>query len=223
LPGERRTAFLVRHFAVYAVAPALLFILSRAFEPSPALLRAIYLLAHARVSWHALEGLWHVIANLSDRMGAFVIAAVVLVPFLALLPYESAVMPTASDEPHYLIIMQSLAGDHDLELRDEYDNTAGYQAFYDGTLAARHVINVGESQYPIRDVGMPVLAALPFAMVVRTVVLVLMCIVAAALVAQLYRVCRDLRIAHRPALLAVSGAALAHPFLRYTNQAYPEV
>jgi hypothetical protein len=223
LPAERRGAFLARHFAVYAVVPALLFVQSRTLEPSPAVLGAIYLLAFALWSWHALEGLWHVIANLGDRTAALLIAAVVLVPFLALLPYERAVMPTASDEPHYLILMQSLAGDHDFELSDEYDNIAAYQAFYDGPLAARHVINVGESQYPIHDVGMPVVAALPFALGGRTGVLVLMCFVGAALVAQLYRACRDLHIAHRPALLAVSAAALAHPLLSYTTQVYPEL
>jgi hypothetical protein len=223
LPAERRSAFLARHFAVYAVVPALLFVQSRTLDPSPAVLGAIYLLAFALWSWHALEGLWHVIANLSDRTGALLIAAVVLVPFLALLPYERAVMPTASDEPHYLIVMQSLAGDHDFELSDEYDNVDGYQAFYDGPLAARHVINVGESQYPIHDVGMPVLGALPFALGGRTGVLVLMCFVGAALVAQLYRACRDLHIAHRPALLAVSAAALTHPLLSYTTQVYPEL
>jgi len=223
ISSERRDAFLIRHFALYAVVPALLFIQSRTIEPSPHVLGAIYLLAFALWSWHALEGLWHPIANISDRTGSLVIAAIALVAFLALLPYEVSVMPTASDEPHYLIMMQSLAGDHDLELRDEYDDVAAYQAFYNGPLAARHVINVGESQYPIRDVGMPVLAALPFAIGGRTGVLVLMCFVGAALVAQLYRACRDLRIGHRPALLAVLCAALAHPFLSYTTQVYPEL
>src|SRR5439155_12107060 len=64
---------------------------------------------------------------------------------------------------------------------------------------------------------------LPFAIAGRTGVLVFMCAVGAVLVAQLYLACRDLRVAHRPALLGVAGAALAHPLLTYTTQIYPEL
>ncbi len=222
LPEGRRGAFLLRHHALYAVVPLLLFVQSRSIEPRQAVLGAIYLFAFGAWALHALEGLWHVIPNLSDRRGALVLAAVLLVPFLALLPYHRAVMPTASDEPHYLVIVQSLDGDHDLDLRNEYDSRA-YQAFYDGVLPDRHIIDVGNAQYPIRDLGLPLLGAVPFALAGRTGVLVLICAVGALLVAQLYLACRDLGIAHRPAFLAVAAAGLAHPLLTYTTQIYPEL
>ena len=220
---ERRTQFLTRHFAIYAVVPLFLSIQSRTVEPSDAILGAIYFLAIGAWTLHALGGLWHVVANLHDRTAAWVIAAVLLVPFLALLPYERTVIRTASDEPHYLLIMQSLAGDHDLELKNEYDDTVAYQAFYDGTLPDRHIIHVGEAEYPIRDLGLPVIGALPFAIAGRTGVLVLMCLLAAALAAQLYLACRDLGIAQSSAFLAVAGASLMHPLLTYTTQIYPEL
>src|SRR5207253_7301939 len=87
----------------------------------------------------------------------------------------------------------------------------------------RHIIEVGDAQYPIRDLGLPLIATLPFAVAGRTGVLVLLCFIGAALVAQLYLLCRDLGIAHRAALLAVAGAALTHPLLTYTTQIYPEL
>lgn len=222
LAPERRQAFLARHFAVYAVVPILLFVQSRATEPRQAALGAIYLFAFVCWTAHALEGLWHVVAGLRDRTAAWLLAAVVLVPFLALLPYHRAVMPTASDEPIYLVIMQSVLSDLDLDLRDEFASQ-GYRDFYPDVLYDHHAIEVGDAEYPIRDLGLPIFGALPFAVAGRTGVLAAMCLVGAALAAQLYQACRDLGIAPRPAFLATAGASLAHPILTYTTQVYPEL
>jgi hypothetical protein len=222
LPEARRDAFLRRHFAIYLVVPVLLFLLSRAGGVTTQHLGAVYLLAIAAWTAHALDGLWHVIANLSDRRAALTLAAVLLVPYFALLPYHNSTMPTASDEPHYLIIMQSLALDHDLDLTNNYDSEA-YREFYPDTLPDRHVIQVGPWQYPIRDLGLPLIGSLPFALAGRAGVVALMGLVAAALAAQLYLACRDLRIAHRPALLGTAVACLTHPILSYTTQIYPEL
>jgi hypothetical protein len=222
LPEARRDAFLRRHFAIYLVTPALLFLLSRAGGVTTQHLGAVYLLAIAAWTAHALEGLWHVIANLPDRRAALTLAAVLLVPYLALLPYHNSWMPTASDEPHYLIIMQSLTGDHDVDLTNNYDSEA-YREFYPDELRERHVIQVGPWQYPIRDLGLPIIGAVPFAAGGRAGVVALMGLVAAALAAQLYLACRDLRIAQRPALVGTALACLTHPILSYTTQIYPEL
>jgi hypothetical protein len=222
LPEARQDGFLRRHFAIYLVAPALLFLLSRAGGVTTQHLGAVYLLAIAAWTAHALEGLWHVVANLPDRRAALTLAGVLLVPYLALLPYHNATMPTASDEPHYLIIMQSLVDDHDLDLTNNYDGET-YREFYPDRLPDRHVIQVGPWQYPIRDLGLPLIGAVPFALVGRAGVVALMGIVAAALAAQLYLACRDLRIAHRAAFLGTALACLTHPILSYTTQIYPEL
>jgi hypothetical protein len=222
LPAARRDAFLRRHFAVYLVTPALLFMLSRGGGVTTQHVGAVYLLAVAGWAAHALEGLRHGIANLPDRRAAQILAAVVLVPYFALLPYHNSWMPTASDEPHYLIIMQSLVDDRDLDLTNNYDSEA-YREFYPDRLPARHVIQVGPWQYPIRDLGLPLVGALPFAAAGRAGVVALMGLVAAALAAQLYLACRDLRIAQRPALVGTALACLTHPILSYTTQVYPEL
>ena len=222
LPGVRRGAFLRRHFAIYAVTPVLLFMLSRGGGVTTQHLGAVYALALAAWTAHALQGLWQVVANLPDRRSALTLAVVLLVPYLALLPYHNSWMPTASDEPHYLIIMQSLVGDHDLDLTNNYDSEA-YREFYPDQLRERHVIQVGPRQYPIRDLGLPLIGALPFAVAGRAGVVALMCLVAAALAAQLYLACRDLGVAHRPGLLGVALACVTHPILSYTTQVYPEL
>ncbi len=220
LPDARRDAFLRRHFAIYVVTPVLLFLLSRGGGVTTQHLGAVYLLAVALWTAHATLGLWHVVANLPDRRAALTLAAVLLVPYLALLPYHNSVIPTASDEPHYLVIMQSLVFDRDLDLTNNYDSEA-YREFYPDQLPDRHVIQVGPWQYPIRDLGLPLIASLPFAAAGRAGVVALMAIVAAALAAQLYLACRDLRIAHRPALVGTALACVTHPILSYTTQIYP--
>jgi hypothetical protein len=222
LPEARRVAFLWRHFAIYAVTPALLFLLSRGGGVTTQHLGAVYLLAVAGWSAHALEGTWHVVANLPDRRAALTLAAVLLVPYLALLPYHNSVIPTASDEPHYLIIMQSLVFDRDLDLTNNYASEA-YREFYPDRLPDIHAIQVGPWQYPIRDLGLPFIASLPFAIAGRAGVVALMSLVAVALAAQLYLACRDLRIAHRPAFLGTALVSVTHPFLTYTTQIYPEL
>ncbi|MDP9252709.1 MAG: hypothetical protein M3O80_06855, partial [Chloroflexota bacterium] len=180
LPDARRNAFLRRHFAIYLITPALLFLLSRSGGVTTQHVGAVYLLGVAVWTAHALEGLWHVAANLPDRRAAQMLAAVLLVPYFALLPYHNSWMPTASDEPHYLIIMQSLVDDHDLDLTNNYDSEA-YREFYPDVLPARHIIQVGPWQYPIRDLGLPLVGALPFAAAGRAGVVALMGLVAAAL------------------------------------------
>jgi hypothetical protein len=222
LPEVRRGAFLRRHFAIYAVTPALLFLLSRGGGVTTQHLGAIYLFAVAAWTAHALEGLWHVVANLPDRRAALTLAALLLVPYLALLPYHNSVIPTASDEPHYLIIMQSLVFDRDLDLTNNYASEA-YREFYPDRLPDIHAIQVGPWQYPIRDLGLPFIASLPFAVAGRAGVVALMSLVAVALAAQLYLACRDLRISHRPAFLGTALVCVTHPFLTYTTQIYPEL
>ena len=222
LADHRRDGFLRRHFAIYAVGPVLLFLLSRAGGVTTQHLGAVYLLAIAAWTAHATLGLWHAVANLADHRAALTLAAVLLVPYLALLPYHNSTMPTASDEPHYLIIMQSLVLDHDLDLANNYDSEA-YREFYPDRLPDRHVIQVGPWQYPIRDLGLPLIGAVPFTLAGRAGVVALMGLVAAALAAQLYLACRDLRIGHRPALLGTALVCLTHPILSYTTQIYPEL
>jgi hypothetical protein len=222
LPAARRAGFLRRHFAIYLVTPPLLFLLSRGGGVTTQHLGAVYLLAIAAWTAHPTLGLWHAVANLPDRRAALTLAAVLLVPYFALVPYHNSVMPTASDEPHYLIIMQSLVVDHDLDLANQYDNES-YRVFYPDRLPDRHVIQVGPWQYPIRDLGLPLIGAIPFAAAGRAGVVALMGLVAAALAAQLYLACRDLRISHRPALVGAALACLTHPILSYTTQIYPEL
>jgi hypothetical protein len=82
---------------------------------------------------------------------------------------------------------------------------------------------VGNAIYSLRDMGLPFLAVVPYAVAGRTGVLALICLFGALLAAQLYLLLRDLAFDRRVALLAVAATAFVHPFLTYTTQIYPDL
>jgi hypothetical protein len=112
--------------------------------------------------------------------------------------------------------------DHDLNLANDYAGDR-YFVFYPERLPDIHGIRVGDAIYSVRDMGTPVLAAIPFAIAGRTGVLVLLCVFGALLAAQLYLLLRDLAFDRRVALLAVAATVFVHPFLTYTTQIYPDL
>ncbi len=220
-PGTGR-AFLVRHFALYAASPLLLFMVR--YDPAVlnSQLGAVYLLIPVAFAAHALEGTWRGLRRLGDRRVATLLGITVLLASLMVLPYDRSVYPTASDEPHYLLITQSLLYDHDVDLRNDYDGDR-YRVFYPARLPDVHGIGVGAAIYPIRDLGLPLLSTLPFALGGRSGVMALLCLTGALLGAQLYLLLRDLRFGPRDAFLATAATALVHPILTYTTQVYPDL
>ncbi len=224
LPTAERGPVLRRHFLLY-LAPLTLLVVWH-FGGSTVLngqLGAIYLLIPLAFSVHAVAALWPQLERIGDRAAAIELATIALVAAFALLPYERAVMPTASDEPHYLVVVQSLVVDRSLNVATEYAHPERYRSFYPVPLPDIHGIHVGDAIYSIRDLGMPFLGVVPFAIAGRLGVLALMCLAGAALAVQLYLLTRDLGFGRRVAFLGAASTALVHPVLTYTTQVYPEL
>jgi hypothetical protein len=222
LPDAERLAFLRRHFLLYLAVPLLLLLPQTSTVVAPPAFGAVYLLIPLAFAVHALAGLWRVAHALPDGVAARALAAVALVAYLALLPYHEASVVMTSDEPHYLLISQSLVLDGDLDLRNDYEGDR-YLAFYPERLPDVHGFERGDAIWSVRDLGLPVLAAGPLAAAGRLGVLALMCLVGAALVHQLFLLLRELRFEPRVALLAAAATGLTHPLLTYTTQVYPEL
>lgn len=222
LPPAARARFLVRHAALYLVVPLLLLFLRASGGLVPGQAGVLYAALLAAVSVHLLKGMWDALPVRGDRTVAALLGAVALAVFLALLPYHRAVMPTASDEPHYLVIVQSLLDDADLDLRDEYESES-YRSYYPARLPDMHGIEIGRAVYPIRDLGLPLVSAVPFAVGGRSGVLAVMCVIGALLAVQLFLLLRDLGFRRENAFLAAALASFTHPLLTYTTQIYPEL
>jgi hypothetical protein len=220
-PGAARSGFLARHIALYLAVPLLLLGMRSLFIPDTEL-GLTYLLIAAALAVNSLHAIWTVIPHLSDTRAAILLGATMLATALVVLPYDRTIAPTASDEPHYLIIVQSIVFDHDLDLANDYAGQRYYE-FYPEPLPDVHGIHVGNAIYSLRDMGLPVLAVIPYAVAGRTGVLALICLFGALLAAQLYLLLRDLAFDRRVALLAVAATAFVHPFLTYTTQIYPDL
>src|SRR4029077_904925 len=182
----------------------------------------LYLLLAVGLTVNSLHALWTVIPRIADGRAAILLGATMLATALVVLPYDRTIAPTAPNEPHYMIIVQSIVFDHDLDLANDYAGQRYYE-FYPEPLPDVHGIHVGNAIYSLRDMGLPVLAVIPYALGGRTGVLVLICVFAALLAAQLYLLLRDLAFDRRIAFLAVAVTVFVHPFITYTTQIYPDL
>ena len=222
LPAERRRWLLLRHFGVYLAVP--LIYLTLRFHPGVLRgeLGVLYLCIGLFLAVHVSLAVWREIDRWSDGRVAAAVAGLALAVYFIVAPYYDSSMQTNADEPHYLVVTQSLLLDRDLDLRNNYEEHQ-YRRYHPGTLTDRHAVQVGNALYPIRDPGLPVLALVPFAVAGRLGVMMTMALLGAALAWQLFLLLRDLGLARRVTFLAVTLAFLSHPLLTYTTQIYPSI
>lgn len=222
LPEPSRGRFLLRHSLLALIAPVSAVHAAGDAASAPATFATWYGLYAFTFALHAVWALWRSAPRIDDGHIVRVLAGVLLVTELVLVPYTTLAIAPEADEPHYLILAQSLAFDRDVDLTNNY-RPESYQTFYPGVLRDVHAIEVGPKLYPIRDLGLPIVAALPFALAGRPGVLVLLAVVAAVVVAQIYRLLRELDISPQIAVAATALAGLSHPFHAYSTQIYPEI
>jgi len=175
---------------------------------------------HAAKRWRIGErpSSWSVAAQLAPFVLAF---AVYLAAFLAMRP------DTAGDEPHYLLVAESIAYDGDVDLVNDYASRertlrvvnvfpldpAPHAAHYNGTGQLR----------PVHGVGLSALLAPAVAVGGLTGARIAMVLVAALLAEQLFRLLRDLRFRRRYRYPAWVAAVFCLPVLAFSSQIYPEL
>jgi hypothetical protein len=134
---------------------------------------------------------------------------------------HAAGLQVSGDEPHYLVMAQSLWRDHDLDLRNEYDGEA-WAEFVPGPLRPHWGAPRADGRpFPAHSPGLPLLLAPAYAALGREgcVLLVALAAAAAALV------CRRLALqltGHEAASAAAWVAAAGPPLLFYSFHLYTE-
>jgi len=206
----------IGELAISAVAVAAVAVAVIAPGEGPLRLGILLLVLGVTIGARAIADLHRRLDVVGDARAALLLGIIALAVFVSLDPYHRAVQPTRSDEPHYLLITQSLQLDGDLDLANDYAGDR-YRTFYPQPFTEVHAIHVGDRIYPIRDLGLPVAAVPFFALGGRLGVMLLVSLVGAALVAQLFLLLRDLDVAPRVALVATALVALLHPVLTYAS------
>ena len=161
--------------------------------------------------WSPLRGFLAFFAASALLFGA---AAVVMAP--------SGMFP-GGDEPHYLVITQSLLLDHDLRIGNNHQRQ-DYAAYYDDDLPP-HAIAPGRDgeTYSVHPIGLPILAAPAFAAAGYPGVVMLMVLLAATAAALAWAWVRRVTGSVSAATFSWSAVALSVPYLASSGTIYPEI
>jgi hypothetical protein len=127
------------------------------------------------------------------------------------------------DEPHYLVITQSLIKDHDLKIENNH-RQGDYRAYFGHDLSPHYLTRGTDGEiYSVHPVGMPILAVPAFAIAGYWGVVVMLLLMAALAATLLWMRARDVTGSTEAATFAWAAAALTAPFLFNSFTVYPEI
>ena len=130
------------------------------------------------------------------------------------------------DEPHYLLVAESIAYDRDVDLANDYASpdriSRIFPAPLDPHFHAADYTGSGELR-PLRGVALSALLAPAVALGGVTGARLVMVLIAALLADQLYRLLRALGFRRRYRALAWAAAVFCLPLLVFSSQIYPEL
>ncbi len=130
----------------------------------------------------------------------------------------------AGDEPHYLVMAQSLWRDGDLKIENNHDRGDYREYFFRASLKPDYLTRgVDNEIYSIHPVGLPVLMAPVYAFGGYWAVVSALVLFAAVSAAIMWRFTADAVNAPGAAAFAWSAIALTTPFLFSTFTVYPEI
>ena len=159
---------------------------------------------------------------------AALVAAITAVVGLTIL-LQARPTPTG-DEPHYLLIAQSIALDGDIDLTNDYADPVRVGAAYPGEteldpLTHAGVYREGGPTVPIHAIGLPLVLAPVYALGQGWVAARVLMVLISAVTAGLAYLVVDRLLPRRPVIAALSvlAVSLTMPGIAFSNQIYPEI
>src|SRR5260370_451633 len=122
----------------------------------------------------------------------------------------------SGDEPHYLVISQTLLKYHSLDVTLDYAHQ-DYYVFYPGHLDPHLSRNVSGQLLPLHNIGGPVLWLIPFALFGRLGAMWFMSLVALLIILNIYKLLLSMHIRHSYAFLVSLAYAIASPLYIYSH------
>ncbi len=177
----------------------------------------------ARAVWRQLAGDGCPTRTLSTRMSVALVAAVSCVTFAtAAWRLVGTVFP-GGDEPHYLVIAQSLWWDGDLRIENNHERGDTLE-YYPRRLAPHYLTRGADGEiYSVHPIGLPVLATPIYALLGYRGVVGWLVLVAAAASTVAWWLAFAVSGSRRAATLAWAAATLTAPFVFNSFTVYPEV
>jgi hypothetical protein len=120
------------------------------------------------------------------------------------------------DEPHYLVVSQTLLKYHSLDVTLDYAHR-DYYAFYPVHLDPHLSRNVSGQLLPLHNIGGPVLWLIPFALFGRLGAMWFMSLVSVLIILNIYKLLLTMHIRHSYAFMVSLAYAIASPLYIYSH------
>jgi hypothetical protein len=128
----------------------------------------------------------------------------------------------SGDEPHYLVISQTILKYHSLDVMQDYRN-GDYHLFYPFMLTPHVVRNLQGHLLPQHNIGGPILWLLPYVLLGRLGVVFFISMVAILILVNIYRLLCMMGSSERIAFMVTLSYALASPLYIYSHLAFVEL
>jgi hypothetical protein len=136
--------------------------------------------------------------------------------------YSGRVWPTG-DEPHYLVISETLVKYHSLDVAKAYHNR-DYLSFYNGPLDLSHtVLNYQGVPVSVHGVGVPIMWLPLFAVAGRLGAILFMAGVSLLVIVEIYRLLGERGIGKTSALAVAGVFAAASPFFAFAHLTFVDL
>lgn len=161
------------------------------------------------------------------KTSLYIAAGSIALCILLLSGVVTTLKPLAGDEPHYLVVTNSIISDGDLDLLDDYTTEKAWEDFYNGSLSPHYAPGL-HGKHSTRAVGLSYYL-IPFYAVgkatdaIPVVTRFGMGILFALFMMQLYLIIRDLSISKGSAAIACVIAGITVPILFYSYSIFPEI
>jgi hypothetical protein len=160
--------------------------------------------------------------DVAPRTGRRLVFAISLAVYLAAGTYSARTIGIGGDEPHYLMIAQSLITDGDLLIENNHQRKE-YLPFFGGELRPDFMVRGKNGQiYSIHSPGLSVLLLPAFALTGYPGALVIVCLLAALTALAVFDLA-DAIAGRSAALFAWAATCLTVPFLPTAWLIYPEI
>ena len=134
---------------------------------------------------------------------------------------EKPVLPEG-DEPHYLMISQTILKYHSLDVMNDYQNK-DYQQFYPGTLLT-HVAKTPKGEMlSTHGIGGPLLWLIPFALAGRLGAVLFVTLLAILTIGNIYLFLKTMGIRARYAFLVSFAYTVASPLYLYSHMTFIDI